>query len=1070
MSEFATTHPPTMMAFEKQQQQQMSTTTIDTLLSNFDTLLATVETMNQCMAMVKEAYTLQPQAIATFLAMQNFLDKTHSTFNRLSIKIHTHIKRNEIVQGHGLATNNGITDFVPSFTDNIDRLLKVSSLKMPSTGSDMLLPEVPHIMDQRSVNGHDDDEASDTSSSEPGTHHQSMDVMSDPHGIPLSFTLITSITMNGVNVLDGSDKSEQDEDNDVDEVEGDKSSTVNSVDVIESEQEAEDEEVEEEEEEEEEVNPSDEHIDDLDTLPPTLIVEPTNEFCSTPFSPSSPPMSPSPMALATSQTCTLIDSNALILSANSSLHHMEEVRCFQTFEKSMTEMAVYRIRINMTDDAIQKKNQKGCHMMSVILQDQSAVAMQQTVNNSNALLLPLPVSEPTLSGSSPIETYIPVDEEDLAHMYTVYKPVQPIPAPPPALTNGQGHGGVGGGNRTTNQTNGNGNKYKSIVDNGSSNNTNTKVITWSKSDVSGSETQAPQFQYVKEKVPRCSNPSVGDEDSDIEFDDYDDYDIDSDSPSYDDSSFTNETATPSASARPSNHPTTASLNNNNTTNSGSLLKSPTNMKTLPLSPKGVPISPKLFLVRSSQRRAQSVSAGGGVAGGAAYNSYPWVGGKLMHLNVFVPTQPQSVVELSVDDDSTVEKVVSDVLELCQKERKRRLLLSGSSNQLYSSLDTLATINPQTSQSQALAQATQTQTQSTTNNPNNNNNTITTSTKSSDSQSPNLSNGDNEISFAFLSGSINPKAYLLKVCSEDGNVSADTHMLDRLLEIKKTKSTSFILIQNPNCTREQHSPPPIFRVHILPSAPLNVERKSSVSNSVGVKDSIAVPYTHNATLASIKSLICRKEKFSEEFCVFMLMNNEVVNDESITLEELGMGDIKLIHNQVKTSIPKSVSFIADSGNAPRPITKLLGPMFFFTPDTAGEFKQYQVVKFNKFGTSTVRVMGIDQDRIIHSNMSVPNGSNHGGLSPVMSPNNCLTPPPKSKKSFKRSFNNNSKLKTPIQLLTDIASVNMITNKPKNFYIKCKDGKLSEFYSQDAEEIVAKIQFIIKEKRNKSKNEY
>ncbi|GAM24152.1 hypothetical protein SAMD00019534_073270 [Acytostelium subglobosum LB1] len=786
-------------------------------------------------------------------------------------------------------------------------------------------------------------------------------------------------------------------------------------------------------------------------LMPSIIIEP-NDSSSNAFMPSSPPMSPSPMqALATSERQCHLDPDLMDIGCGDD-DDFEKIS-FSRLERSMTEIAVTRIRTNMTDDALQRRTQKSAAMLSFILQDQAGGHTHTGAQSQCAGDAQHP--------ASPIETYLPIEEEDLSHMYSVYK--VSTQSRDNNNNNATATGGGGGGSAAANplgssatgarlqRAPSSGNapaKQTQAGGGGLANNNLPRLVTFAKPDPLALPTT--QFQFVKERVPRRW-PML----DDLDLTDLDDLDETSTSDPDTDTMFEVDAAVAAILDNPPPVPPTTTTpstivnkNIHNLSINTDLLKSPVASKQV--SPRYSTNSPRMFTpVRSSQRRAQSMSG--------HYNSLPWVGAKQIQLCVFVPTQPQSMVELAVDEDATVDKVVTDVLELCHREKRKILSYS---------TEMLSPVSPAPVSFSSGGGSSGGNSRSGPHCNNNNNNVATTATPvmtpSAETvpQSPSLNN-DNELSFGFLTV-LNAKYYSLRQCNDYGEIDNDIATLDRTTEMRKIKCSTFALTQNLNYTNiDQSMPPTIFRVHIVASGPLtHIGEKKTPNSKPGGKDSIAVPYNPKASLTSIKSLVCRKEKVSEDLCVFMLMNNEIVNDESITLEELGVGDIKLIHNQVKSSIPKSASVVAESGNAPRAITKLLGPMFFFTPDTAGEFKQYHVVKVNKFGISTNRIMGIDQDRIIHSIVSEPSGN--GGQSGNSS---SLTP----KKTLRRRTFSSSRLKTPIQPMKDIIQVGTNSNKPNSFYIKFKDGKMSEFYSHDSEEIVAKIQFIIKENRNKIKNE-
>ncbi len=79
-----------------------------------------------------------------------------------------------------------------------------------------------------------------------------------------------------------------------------------------------------------------------------------------------------------------------------------------------------------------------------------------------------------------------------------------------------------------------------------------------------------------------------------------------------------------------------------------------------------------------------------------------------------------------------------------------------------------------------------------------------------------------------------------------------------------------------------------------------------------------------------------------------------------------------------SVPK-----VEEGDAPRQLSKVLGPIFWLTPTTASKYKvsiiviswvlsgqQFNVIKYNKFGAKQERVIGLDSERIITVNRQSP----------------------------------------------------------------------------------------------------
>ncbi|KYQ89182.1 SNF2-related domain-containing protein [Tieghemostelium lacteum] len=467
---------------------------------------------------------------------------------------------------------------------------------------------------------------------------------------------------------------------------------------------------------------------------------------------------------------------------------------------------------------------------------------------------------------------------------------------------------------------------------------------------------------------------------------------------------------------------------------------------------------------SNSNKAPMVSHKKSQSTGVVQNKSRWSNGKLTTIHVFVPTSPHpSRLEICIDEDTSVEKVIIEVLEVCIKERKKL------QKQLYVKQNRHI-ISATTSSHGGHSPPTSTDSSSSLSSSESESSTSSLKTISPD----NSSKSQESLGFPFLANP-NHRAFLLRIANEYGDIDGDFPELVRNSEIKKLKTDCFCLQKNPRFSevitdvgvcgskaQPQTGAPKIFRVYIQASNNPNDTQKRSALQG-GVRDSIAVPYTDDSTLKTIKQYVCKKEKFSEELCVFMSMNGEVIHNENITLSELepGATGVKLVHDNFKNHLPKSNSFIAESGNAPRPITKLLGPMFFFTPDTAGEYKQYLISKVNKFGVRKERCMAIDRDRILYSiNPSSASSTTSANSSNIPGSNASNTTPTKPKKSpFKKITS--SKLKTSLTSISDICSVGNIIHKPSYFFIKTDQGKCTEYFSADSEEIVAKLNFLIKE---------
>lgn len=67
----------------------------------------------------------------------------------------------------------------------------------------------------------------------------------------------------------------------------------------------------------------------------------------------------------------------------------------------------------------------------------------------------------------------------------------------------------------------------------------------------------------------------------------------------------------------------------------------------------------------------------------------------------------------------------------------------------------------------------------------------------------------------------------------------------------------------------------------------------------------------------------------------------------------------------------MSVVVEEGDATKNVSKILGPIFFFTPLTAKKYQVYLVFKMNKFGVKQARQMGIDGERISIQNSKTNN---------------------------------------------------------------------------------------------------
>eukprot|EP01114_Cavostelium_apophysatum_P009724 TRINITY_DN2296_c0_g1_i2.p1 TRINITY_DN2296_c0_g1~~TRINITY_DN2296_c0_g1_i2.p1 ORF type:complete len:440 (+),score=103.95 TRINITY_DN2296_c0_g1_i2:283-1602(+) len=286
---------------------------------------------------------------------------------------------------------------------------------------------------------------------------------------------------------------------------------------------------------------------------------------------------------------------------------------------------------------------------------------------------------------------------------------------------------------------------------------------------------------------------------------------------------------------------------------------------------------------------------------------------------------------------------------------------------------------------------------------------------------------------------NPKAYVTRFAEDDGVPDEDMPALGRTQEIGGFKGcTSFALCIDTsfktlraNSSRSTRAlevaPVPLFKV-FLP----NEEGFVSVTLHV------------ETTLKQVLEAVCKKRALSPDSYGFEFYDPPPKGSASLalhqTLGELGLTRLRLVEKSKSAKeksdirrMRKSASIGAAKdlelgGDAPKPITKRLGPMYL-TPQTAAAYQEFAVIKFNKFGIKQDRTMGIDDKYIVNS---IPDA---------------------------KVSKNNDKVKRPQRPTSEIQKVWMNSNKPSEFYIKYRD-QTYRYESKDSEEIVAKLGYLLK----------
>jgi hypothetical protein len=115
-------------------------------------------------------------------------------------------------------------------------------------------------------------------------------------------------------------------------------------------------------------------------------------------------------------------------------------------------------------------------------------------------------------------------------------------------------------------------------------------------------------------------------------------------------------------------------------------------------------------------------------------------------------------------------------------------------------------------------------------------------------------------------------------------------------------------------------------------PLSSEKKSHRRQKSGIKSSDILPQ--------------------------MLINKKQQLRKSLSLDKGPFPNATLTPTSSTSNLPSTnannnSNNTTELGDAPKAITKRVGPVFFFTNQTAAKYQEYQVVKINKFGVRQER---------------------------------------------------------------------------------------------------------------------
>jgi len=119
---------------------------------------------------------------------------------------------------------------------------------------------------------------------------------------------------------------------------------------------------------------------------------------------------------------------------------------------------------------------------------------------------------------------------------------------------------------------------------------------------------------------------------------------------------------------------------------------------------------------------------------------------------------------------------------------------------------------------------------------------------------------------------------------------------------------------------------------------------------------------------------------------------------------------------------------ESGDVPKVIAKRLGPVFMYDSKKASKYQEFHVVKIKKLAQRQERILGIDDKTIVN-----------------------LAPDTRTKIE---------KTKRPERQLIEVVKVWLVAARANVFAIEFTDGRAYRYESTQAEEIVAKLNYLLK----------
>lgn len=326
---------------------------------------------------------------------------------------------------------------------------------------------------------------------------------------------------------------------------------------------------------------------------------------------------------------------------------------------------------------------------------------------------------------------------------------------------------------------------------------------------------------------------------------------------------------------------------------------------------------------------------------------------------------------------------------------------------------------------------------------------------------------------------NPTAYQLMLADSDGVPDEDFAVaLGQMQNVARFNANTFALLKDQRQHEEDEADTPKFTVASEYSgfAEFQVLKVHLPDSSY-----VHLPYKPETQNNKLLINVCRRRNLPATEYTFVDPDDLQEIDLQQTLGDIGLGELQCIRKSDLAEARKA----RQSQQQTTARAKKTGPLFFLTPAIAAQYKTYQVIKVNPYGVKQKRMMGIDATRITNfkpgkedkervaaleqeaesATGATAAASSSSSAAAAAAAAMAADTPKGSRKSFiglairkdKAAKENNPNTKHPMRLISEILECEL---RPKaNFFFIRFPEKSIDYESPQAEEIVAKIQFLM-----------